>query len=851
MAIKKRLLKGIFLLSLSGFTVTSLSISLTSNSHKETFKITNNLQDVATKLDATNGSYTATTNPTPTNKYANEITNQELKSVLVAPQDVKSFTVVILPVTEKNINEGNVDFLVYEQNNGGSYSTTFANAGDKQSENYKNGSEKTLSVYKDSSNNSAKFENVFNTSKFNELNSWLKKKQLSIKWKTNDEIESYIKNKTTEGLTEQDVYMNLLDTSSMPPLKASNAGNDSQPYTEIKIENVTSYNNNQNDSFGEVGLYKITINLKNTNTAKQKDSTNTQVTESIKYLGGFLNNGKRDEIKLVGNTNISNISLKELEDNPNKTYFNSKDTIASPNTKLNELTPSEFVSPEGGKSKLIEVLTQNVGLNNDGNKILSLSYGTKTNIELNKQNGTSQIDDKKDITSEFKITNIDTIPNDSNGSLQLIIYYKVFDVFSGEVKDKITTFNFPENTFRVNPNVDGTLFVNWKTSEALPNMNYSYEVVNEYYKNKDNNEFLRIFSNQFLDTTDYVKNLPRKVEINYGVIPGTANSNGSFETSNDKTVKVTLTFENWGITGDSFTISHIFELKGYKYGESSGQENDSLTFQWKSSNEVLKENSTFSEIQPTSIALDLIAEGSGPNNTSMFSTFATGEAAKSLTEVTFEPNDSEGTMMVYFRKKNTNGESIIESKTHVYQQLFVGFKKVNTDKGVTSFAWIPQDMVDPKLLAIPLNQITKQDVFDLYLSKIDLFANRVLTDNDVQIKPEINANGESTLLVQVTIPTYDQSVPGINASKQTFVTRIKGFSSTTSVNDTVFNPPKDYTALISISSAISISVILGTILCGLLIKRGRIRSFEKHDEILGLDKKNKKQLINFSKKEKK
>lgn len=814
---------------------------------------TNNLIQSKEGTGATaeqNGGYTVSSTPSPTNKYANEITSLDIQKVLTAPQGVSTFTVVALPVTEKNISEGSVYFLIYQtkKNNGSgtnpTYTTEFAKNDTLTSNGYDVDSN-ILNQYKVNDSTPAQKENVFSTKEFTQLNDWIKSKSYQIKWKTDTEIKNYIQNKTTPGLTAEDVWLNLLDNSFLPTFVESNSSSQTTPNTTIEVKEVTSSNENNSNNIGNVGLYEIKVSINGINQPTEKTPTS-----ETKYLGGFLTeSGQRYEMTLNGTTSLSSytISLENL--------FDSGDKPATTNSKISDLTPSEFCSPNDKTASFIDVLTQNKGLNEGSEKILSLSYGNLKNIQLNKpQNSnnepqTYESNNNNNITvdsiaNSLKINSVNPVPNDSDGSLQLVVNYKTFDVYSGKTKDVTNTFSFPAGTFKINPNASSDLFIEWKSVDALPNMQYSYEVINEYYKNKDDPEFVRLFTNRFLNTSTTIQNMSRTAEISYAYSPDVDTNGNLTSSTSDNSLSITLTFDNWGNTGKPFKISNIFTFKGYQYSnDSNNNQDDVINFNWKSNKTVLDENPSFRELQPSTIALNLITENN-VLSTTLYKTFIAGDTGSnsSQTELVLEPNDSNGSMMVFIRKKSTTtGSDIIGQNTHIYQQLFVGFKAVGDSANITSFAFIPQSEVSDALLAIPLTSVTKTDVIELYLNEISLFKNRVLTEDNVEIIPVIKESGESYLTVKVTIPTFNQSNISTTVADQTFFTIIKGFSTNISNNLTKFDPPKDLTAIISISSSIVISVVLGLTLLGLLLRRARIRTFLNKNDLKD-NKKSKKDI---------
>lgn len=886
--IKKNKAKKAFFTVISTLSLSTIcglipaTIINNSNSISLTDKTTHALNDSGNG-NTNAGTFDVSSDQQPLNKTADQVNADDIQDVLTSSTG-SSFSVIILPISEKNIATGSVDFLIVENvKSNSTYTANFADASkstnnksdtSKQSDNASDYSDIFKNYSIDGKTPEAK--NVFATNKFDKLKpktkdgeentSWITPKGYEITWKSDEEIKEFIMSKTDASLTAQEVYDYVLNSDFLPSLNANGVGNNVSS-TKIDVSSITESKDFGN--FGNVGLFKIVVTL----TDMSSSSNRTTKTET-KYLGGFLVDGVRHTIDLNLVESVSGFTTATSG------VFNiNGQSSALANIKLNEITPSEFASPNGGQSKLISILTNNGKESNnteliksDSNrKILSLKFGTNQEIGLNDAasdtNGTgndsilnpnNNNNSNNQTTAKQEVTNVDYYPNDKDGSLELVVTYKGFDVFSGKVKEQIANVDFPANTFKINPNALQNATVNWKTDSELP-MQYSYEIMNAVWKNKDNKEFLKEFSNQFISASSEVQNLDRTVKFTYGPKDnlneqkevfggGSEDSQKAFyqDATSRKEISVQITFNNWryGNTSQStYTMTKTFSnLLGYKYTGS-----DELNFYWRSSQDLMNNNQTYANETPSTLAYELTA-GAGTDSASkdaIISKFVLG-SIKSETETWFlVPNDANGTITVYLKKKaqtsDTNEQSNNSLTHHLYTQTFVGFKKTGNLNDVWSFAYLSQNEIDPRLLSIPIYDVTVNDVIELYLNNLDLFKSKTLTEEDVVITPDVSneQEGTATLKVEVTIPFENSTITDSNV--KTAVAHIKGFSFGSGKNETEFNPPKDLTAIIAVSSSLVVSVSLGIVLISLLIRRARVRTFKENSLILSKDKDNKKE----------
>lgn len=858
-------------------------------------KVNSSLKALSTQQTTqTEATFNVSSLQEPLNKKANQVLNSDLENVLTPNSTITSWSVVILPVNEQNINKGYVNFLIYQTYfNGSNNVTTFADAtkstgGNSGNTNYKTDdtiASDILNKYKGDAANAPTVNNVFSTKKISNLSNWITAEKYDLVWNSEDSIKEFVLNSTLTSVTSEEIWNNFFNKNTLPPLLDNPTVGTNEPYTNITVTMVdASGNTTQNN----IGLYKVEILFANTtksdwlsnNFPEESEGGNDAPNDTtkrdvkiIKYIGGFLGaDGTRKTMEINMEQNFRSWIISD------RSLFNG---VSSDNQQVSTLNPSQFVSPLGGTSSLISLFDSGTGLkenaaSSDSKPILTYSFnGNQFNFynSSTTNGGTSStqtgiLGEIQKNNSSLMITNIEPIPNDHDGSLQLIINYNEFSIFTGHIVPATYEVNLPAATFAINENPANNLIFSWKTADVLSNygLTASSDIVNEFNKNKYigdpsstnkdetkvNNEFVRLFTNQFINTTSSINALNRKATILYGT-PATntpmepvSESNttynettGSYEASSgidNKTITVRLEFENWNGTTETKIFQQSFVLPYYKY-ENANTNSDVLSITWKTNDAVINENPSFPNTIPSNVAYNLIDS----NATSPYATFVTsviGENEDNLS-ISLLPDDVNGTLTIFISKKVDNTTN---PNNYIYSQFFTGFAKSQSTTGVVSFSWLPQDNVSSELLSIPLSRVTKQDVIDYYLNNIGMFQDGTLSLNNIQITPILS---DSSLLVQVNVPIFNQEEQ--NATNRVFATKITGFITNYFENETRFDPPKNLTAVISVSVATTISVTLGVVLLSLLLRRARIRNFKDyHNNLLDKDK-NKKNAVDNKK----
>lgn len=890
---KRKLL--VFSSSLFSMFAVGLGLSLTSSLSLNKDSITSvnsNLNALNTGGTTTQSAatFTVASQQTPLNKKANEVTNSDIQNILTPSATVSSYNVVILPVTETNINKGYVNFLVYQTYwNGTSMTTAFANAsqsmnnsgsGSGSSTNYQSDDtiqQDILNKYgftSGSTTTNPNANNVFSTAKINNLANWITADKYNIEWKSDEELKSFITNSTATTLTTEMLVNNFFsNTTNLPDLVNSdgtNSGPNNQPSTTITITSVDKDGNGISNG-NDIGLFKIEIKISQTSKlnwlndnfptgstgGENANGTDVKEITITKYIGGFnTTSGQRyivdidSELQTIRNWTISDTSLF--------------DGASATNNTVSSLIPSQFESPYGGKTALISLFSTGTGLTNnstvspivqysftgDSNTKYSFYDSTATNNNGSTTTGTGLIKEINDERTNIKITDITTIANDVDGSLRVIIKYDGFSIYSGTVVSQTKTYDYVAGTFATSTQPENLLF-SWKDVNTLSSygLNAPSDIVNQFMRNRANAEFVRVFTNQFINASSEIKALNRTATILFGTATGEQELSESNNSLNDQTglyspaanvsgrsITVRLTFENWNgsteskIFQQSFTFSGVNDAGTYSYDQTSNTTgfDDSLVLTWLSNQQVLENNASYASTIPSTVIYNIVTS----STSNYYQSFITsGNTTFNPTDVvvSFEANDVEGSLTIFITKTTTNtGANIKPQNAHVYSQLFTGFRKTTETTGVVSFNWIPNEEVSGALQSIPVNNVTKEDIIEHYLSNSALFQNGDLGTADITLTPNIN---ENSLTIEVTMSFFNQD--SVTATNRTFATKLTGFATYQYTNSSSFTPPKNMTAVFAISAATVLSITLGVVLMAMLLKRARLRNFKSyHDSVL-------------------
>lgn len=722
-------------------------------------------------------------------KFANEVTPEDLVLALQPAVAGASYFVTIEPISATDLQNGTVRFKLYQN------LRTFTN-----------GIQTAITQQLIQNTSATPASDIWSTP-----TNLVKSQKYQFGWKSDKEIGEFIStsNKKFSELTKEDIYNNLLDsTLNLPPFSSVN----------VNFSDLASSTNSR----GTYGVGNVNVTFTGINNSDW--ASGTAPTGTTKVLRGVLTNANTREVMGM-QFSADNISTRALSQ-PGLTEY-SVFLMNTASGTFGDLFASQFLSANNGSNQtLIDIMTKGLYSTNTS-PLASLSYMGKNINDADFFSVTGL--DKTALETKLKIESIEPSINDAVGSLSLIYNFTYYDIFTNEVLSGTALQNFANGSFKVNPDAGKNLIFEWKANEmvagsdSFAGIGTSFDVVNNYYVNKDNEEYLIDLSNQFFtgSTDTYTKS--RKVTIDYlggGTIDALTNTYVP-TVLNQKSIVVTITFDTWngniytdadGNKQYGFTASKTFTLKEYNY---VGLE----TITWTSQSSLFNQYPFLNTISPSDVAYE-VSRSIGTGETrfidkeAFYSISGFNDTTDSMS-VIFYPNDATGVIEIRIYVQQNN---LAVGSQRVYSQFFSGFKKV-TNSTTVEFGWVPQSQVSGQLLNQNIEDVSIQNVIDFYLINIPLFKDSVLSADNVSI--EIDPNNSSRLLVYVTIPLFNQDQ--VNPGTQTFVTSISGFGRVESSNVADFTAPDNYTVLISVLLVSVIAVTTGVVLLTLLIKQFSVR----------------------------
>ncbi|KFB07735.1 hypothetical protein [Malacoplasma iowae] len=678
----------------------------------------------------------------------------------------------------------------------------------------------------------------WDTKKFGGL---FKSTKYQVVWNDNETIKKYIlsENRQVSQIQSSDVIKYLISPSSNLPNNFESM---------IKI-NQNGSNNSENNKYGV-----LDISFQNA-TKNNNEWVDNALPQSKKFRGFIGSDNVRYEVQIKpvisSITNITATSPENGAADPFGTVFQGLN-----DRNISSLTPSQFVSVVGdsqtnGNEALIKMLTEGKflsisGQNGNSAKFIDIEYMGKSYTDSNFESttgikGSPSSNKNGEQVDKIEVIGVRTIPNDTDGSLQIVYTIKTFDVYTSSYVTTEFTQSFAANTFKTASTHSENLSFEWKDSNSIPNnLGATFDIVNEFRAKSDNDEtFRKSFTNMFFNGSDDVYNKNRSATIDYRTTHTSEDDNGNWVSSNqDTSITVTVTFDDWGgaVYKDEngeykkgFKSTSTFYIGIYQYDTQYQKPN------WVDNTQLFNSNAAYREMTPSQVTYSI---SQSENDNSPFYGQYNAQVGTTPTTIMI-PNDSEGIITVKLvltvQKENTRATA----ENLIFSQTYTGFKQDNSDNNFQEFGWIPASEVDPQLLAIPIYLVKKSDVIDLYLNKIPLFASLNISEDDVEIDSYVDPNTNvGVLRVSVHISSFNQAASNQSNVGTTVQNTISGFSTVTSSNLANINPPVDNTALISVSCAVLVSVMMSTVLLALISRRAKIRSFKvKKDKTLNLNKK--------------
>lgn len=782
---KNKLSKKIVISILSVFSVSVSIFSLSLNNNNSLLEhVSSKTQAISDGEETKISSFTIKTKDQigdDWDKYnATNITNDVIKNILIPNIDAQ-FYIQKNTQTSDAVTQGYVTFYVYQK------ITTYTNGVPTSSK------EEKLTPFNNWSANDSSDTNLWSTKNQTNLTGFIKAEKYSFSWNSDENIADFLKSNslTVSNLKSQAniseiIRTNFISSSSFLP--------DGTTFTIADADTITNAS--------KYGVAKITVTFPANSNASDNWENNTYPgdasTNSVtRIVRGFPAPSSSDSnLVQIESQNLNNIVNATLSSDAINQLNLSDYLLTTTNVSLKNLLPSQIasISQPGLRQLFLNENNSNYLTFTDNKPAIRMTYMGKNISDTNFAsdtglNKTYQDGNLQDVTKYMMISNISVNPNDLEGSLILSYTYSTFDVISNKIlPNQIGSMSFPANSFRNNPEAGQNLFFSFKTSDELTGFTSTSSIMNNFNANKDNSEYLKALSNSFINGSNYAYSRDRTLSI----------SNGA-----NNSISVTITFDDFN--GNVYTDTSGTKHYGLSLTQNYTLSGQSLNVNWKSQNNVQSSISNYANLTPSEIC-NMISEGIISENVFLENS--------SNFSILFIPDSVNGTLTV--QASNGNGTET---------QFFTGFKKMSSADAdtVLEFSWISNNDISTSLLSIPVQNITVNDVIKYYLSEIPYFSSLNLNQSNVKIK----SNSDGTLQVDVTLTNWNQSVPGMSSSSQTFSTTLKGFVTYDLQNKNSYVSPEDLTVLLSaiFASVISLSLI-GILVCTIL-KRKKISKLSK------------------------
>ncbi|RXY96276.1 hypothetical protein D8X55_04270, partial [Malacoplasma penetrans] len=621
----------------------------------------------------------------------------------------------------------------------------------------------------------------------------------SFSWNDNEKIGDFLSSTNKSILTAQDVFDNMISRSKIT---------DSLPTDTVSNASIITFSQNDADlsqygisgtdaqNYG-IGVVKVDFSTSANEGGQANNWVNSTVPKDQKYLvRGLLptgSNSTKEEMKLnisddsaisFLNTSLS-VSAIQAE---NKNFkLPSGATSGATSVTISQFTPTELInalpSSTSSVSSLYKLLTQDTYLNktNNANQLpaLHLTYMGKTSTsrattgsttaawggtglyQMGKvptvKNGVIDYNDTRNPADSSGVTNVLATADNASGTLYLNVTYNKYNVYQNtmeiglQTSITITGLQTDDSASINNQN----LYFQWKSIDQLI-FSSAQDVLNLYNSNSNDSAYLKSLSNLFFEGSDNTYQLDREV---------TMSVNGNVLTIN-------LNFSRFGDLKDGATFGNTYTLNGTS-ARSAG-----ITF--KSQSDVASRISSvlgkdLSTVTPSEVINELVTNNSRGllNLTDFYST--SGSSTYSALILQNDTNDG-----IVIEVLVTSGDTITSKHSYIYN----GMAKGTSTSHIYNFAFGADNSELSSGLAtlrnIPINLITKEDVYNYYVSRLPIYSgeNRLsLTMDDFEITKD-TGNNSITISINVAIVA-----DGSENGSKTYSNTLKGFTNATIVNN--------------------------------------------------------------------
>lgn len=859
-------------IGLFGVSILGISFLPISNNNQYLTKLSvekNNSLTNTREIDSTTQNLTFTVNDNPTwkgTKFADEVTNEDIKGMLTPSlQFGANYYVKLLPITSDMLTQGYVEFVVVQ------LLPTFTNGVNSgslekkyiaPSSSYEAFPKKTLDSKDSESTTTIDGENVENTNIWTTKNvtGLFLQRKYSFKWNSDSEIGDFLKTTDSKALTSQQIMSNFVSTADSTDILPSGTTGEFKQDKLTYASETSSWlstttkaaDSSETDSISSqdaetYGVGLVSVNFGASSTDKSTMSNDSDwvggkkptIAQSSRIVRGLVGTDGSKEIVHLNVSNDANVikdtvlDLKKIKaansafvypfnatgDTAKISDFTPSQLINALNGDLTSLlTKTDYVNSVSKDTTLPAIYVTYMGKNAFTNPSLPFD-GTGLSHQINvpyvdkdynpiMNGGSQQTTGSNSVNNIMNITSVTGSADDINGTLDLKIKYNYYDVYKNVI---ISNYEVPITItgLQTNDDANKNLFFQWKSDDDLT-YSSANDFMNAYNENKSDTTYIQDLSNSLFFGSSDTYQLPRKLELTQN-------------TSNKKQITATITFDSFG---DSYYTDTSGKHKGLKTTKTFtfAKESSSGSVKFNTTANVKNSISNWSSLSPEKLINDI---STGVVNKNIF--FANTYSSNTYSSNTKDARDTTSGEQILFIPNETNNGIIVRVNKNgeMYQSSFTGLKQGQSSNYIYNFSFTPDETSDnyKKLLSIPLEEITKQDIIDLYLKDLDIFKNTngqfELSPDDITLTPDPNTG---SLEISVNVKEFDSTDPNAN---RIFKTTIQGLYNQNLIDNNSYVAPLNLTIPLSATFAGLLTIGLSVALFLIIRKRVKLNKINK------------------------
>lgn len=664
----------------------------------------------------------------------------------------------------------------------------------------------------------------------------------SFSWNDNEKIGDFLRETDKSTLTPDDVYTNMISRSKITDILPSDTvtANGVITFSQDK-SSLETYGISDSDA-KKYGIGVVSVDFSKSASKNTTDWVGNKIPKETYLVRGLTTNNSSsssdkeemhlnldDDTSSFLNTKLSVSAIRAQ--NPSFKLPSGASSDTATTITISDFTPTELINAlltsSDGSSNLLSLLTTkqylNITANDQALPALYLTYMGRTVYDTagpdaskaNQWNGTGldkagkvptvkdgviDYNNTMDPSHDSKITNILASADNESGSLYLNITYNKYNVFQNtmEIGDKtsivISGLQTDDNQALNNKN----LYFQWKSIDQLSFSN-SQDIMDLYTKNKNNESYLKSLSNLFFQGSANVYGLDRTVNM-------------KVEGNN---LVITLDFGTYGNINGGWTFSNSYPISSLS-GPSAQSSGITFKDQDKVANTIKQalKVSDLSQVTPSQV-INAIGTNDTKGLLSLDNFYDANKTGYSYSTIVVQSDTNDGIVVEVTATTGTT--------SYQYSYIYNGMATGTPNSYIYNFTFNSTDSELQKgianLKSIPIDLITKQDVYDNYVSKLPIYNgdNKLpLSIDDFEIKKDLENN---SITISITVPI---ATTGSTDGSKIYTNTVKGFTTATIKNNNSNSVVKNLTLPLSLGFSLAIIIIMTGLVTHLIIKRKKL-----------------------------